>query len=385
MEGFSLEVGQSIQIRADSSLGCNSYESKILSVGKETMEISAPHIQGIQVPYQSWLKVNLKTDTVRGAFEFPTKIISGNHINKSLVVSIPSDVLTRFESFVKGKRCKFITVISGKGGTGKTSFIINFAISLSKRGKRVALVDADLGMANIDLLMKVSPIYGIFDTLKGVKTFEDIMIDAPGGVKLIPGGSGRREFLNLTSQQFEKVLNNFEQLKDKFDYVLIDTSAGISNMLIDFIFMSQETIIVTTPEPHAVSDAFSVLRVLIPSNRNINVKLVVNRCENNQEAETVINRISGISKSFPNCRVTPLGFIPESKMVSRSIKEQVPLCIAYPEEEAAISIEEIADAELGLPKKARPKPPVEEIPVEDKNIIPANFVKKFKGFFGKGI
>lgn len=404
MGNIKLSEGQFIQISADSSSEGNFYESKLISINKNFLEISMPVQEGASVRMNTGFDLNLKTKTAQGTdYEFVSEIIGMNTTKKSMFIRVPADLLREIEARIESRddkrsSCKIVTVISGKGGTGKTNFIVNYSLALANKGKRVALVDADLGMANIDILFKLTPEYNLTDVIRGEKAVEEIILDTPGDVKLIPGGSGLQELASLNPYQLERIFLGFEYLKDNFDYILIDTSSGITKNITDFVFASHETIIVTTPEPHAISDAFSILRVLISKHKELNLKLLVNKCESEDEGETVIKRISGVVSNIPNCRFTPIGFIPENKIVSKCIKNQTPLYLTYPDSDVSAYIESIAADELGLPKKT---PVVNAAPVSnvstdtDSNSIntnsntnkiapgTTNLVKKFKGFFAK--
>jgi flagellar biosynthesis protein FlhG len=407
MGNIKLDEGQFIQISADSSAEGNFYESKLLSINKNFLEISMPVQDGNSVSMSTGFGLNLKTKTSQGTdYEFASEIIGMNTTKKSMFIRVPADLLKEIEAKIEAKgdkssSCKLVTVISGKGGTGKTNFIVNYSLALANKGKRVALVDADLGMANIDIFFKLTPEYNLTDVIRGEKAVEEIILDTPGGVKLVPGGSGLQELATLNPYQLERIFLGFEYLKDNFDYVLIDTSSGISNNITDFVFASHETIIVTTPEPHAISDAFSILRVLISKHKDLNLKLLVNKCESEEEGETVIKRISGVVNNIPNCRFTPIGFIPENKIVSKCIKNQTPLYLTYPDSDVSTYIESMADDELGLPKKVyvNPAPVSNSSAAADNNSVSdnntnnanlnkiapgtANLVKKFKGLFAK--
>lgn len=374
METFEIKPGQSIQLTANSIFYKNVYESKVLSVNDDTLEISTPYYRGLYIPLNIGFVLNLKIQTPQGIYKFTTEVVDRSVEEHSLLVKLPYDYVKGEKSKDKSTSyCKFVTVTSGKGGVGKTSFIINYAIMLAKKGKRVVLLDADLGMANIDVLLKVNPRYNLIDVIDGEKTLPEVIIDVADGVKLIPGGSGFQDLANLTSIQFHRITAGFDFLERHFDYILIDTGAGLSKSVTDFIFCSDETIIVTTPEPHAITDAYSIIKVILSKSRDINLKLVVNKCETPAEGKAVLNRICGTVRNFLNCSMDPAGYILESRVVSRSIKEQVPFSITNPNSDAARNIESIVDTELGNLNKSK-----------DVRGI-SGFVSKFKKLFDKNI
>ena len=367
MDQFKLEPGQSIHLTTNSIFYKNVYESTLLKVKADVIEISTPYFKGLHVPLNIGFILVLKVSTDQGIYEFTTEVIDRNIPNHSLLVKLPKPdhKSNAFEG------CKFVTITSGKGGVGKTSFIINYAIALAQKGKRVVLLDADLGMANVDVLLKVNARYNLIHVIDGSKNLEDIITDAPGGIKIIPGGSGIQDLANLTTPQFYRITSGFDYLEQNFDYVLIDTGAGLSKNITNFIFSSDETIILTTPEPHAITDAYSIIKVIMDKNRDLNLKLIINKCETLQEGESVMNRISGVVRNFLNCSIIPCGCILDSKVVTKSIKEQVPLYLTYPTSDVAKSIGSIADMELGNIRSSRQSGSV------------TGFVTKFKNLFGK--
>ncbi|MCX8131234.1 MAG: AAA family ATPase [Clostridia bacterium] len=377
MIAYKFEAGQSIQLTTNSMFYKNVYESTLLSASNNTLEISTPYYKGLHVPLNVGFILNLKISTYQGICEFTTEVIDRNIGRHSLVVKLPSAFNSERTDSIENRRisgenfCRFITITSGKGGVGKTSFIINYAITLARKGKKVVVLDADLGMANVDVLMKVNSRYNIIDVIDGSKSIQEVIIEAPGGIKLVPGGSGIQDLANLTPPQFYRITAGFSFLEQNFDYVLIDTGAGLSKNVTNFIYAADETVILTTPEPHAITDAYSIIKVILDKSRDIHLKLIINKCETSQEGEAVLSRITSVVRNFLNYNIVPCGYIPESKYVSRSIKEQVPLCISYPTCDIARSLETIVNSEIGSSLRDTPASTV------------TGFVNKFKSFFGK--
>ncbi|HEY9059073.1 MAG TPA: AAA family ATPase [Pseudobacteroides sp.] len=358
MDNIKFLPGQLVEITTNSGNVCDIYESKLLSMDQNYLEITQPSKSGVFSTIPTGYNLSLKTNTPYGLIQFNSKVVGKNPENNSLFISLPQDLTNAINTTIGSnammkKACKFVTITSGKGGTGKSCFAINFAISLAKRNKKVVLLDADLGMANIDVLLKLSPVYNLTDVIRGAKTLEEVIIDGPGDIKVIPGGNGLFELSNLSPQQIQKITEGLTALEKDFDYILIDTSAGLSPVLNDLVIYTHETILVTTPEPHAISDTFSILKVLISRHHCLNLKLVVNKCESPQEGESVTKRISGVIGRFPNCTFSSLGYIPESILVSKSVKNQSSFLITYPESDVAECIESVVDVELGEPRKVK--------------------------------
>ncbi len=368
-----LQTGQNIQLTTNSNFYRNIYESRIISVYENTLKISTPYYKGLHVPLNVGFVLNLRVFTSNGVHSFTTEVIDRDIENHIVIVKLPS-IWTHL-SEVSGSphgNCKFVTVSSGKGGVGKTSFIINYAIALASLGKRVVLFDADLGMANVDVLLKASTRYSIVDVIEGSKEIRNVITEAPGGIHIIAGGSGMQELASLSTPQFYRITNGFSYLENNYDYVLIDTGAGLSRNVTDFIFASEETIIITTPEPHAITDAYSIIKVILEKNRRVHLKLIVNKCENQQEGREVLYRISNVVKNFLNSSITPLCYLMETKIVGRSIREQVPFVISHPGSDIAKCIMSLAQNDVC------------ENGTKQEDGVLSTFVSRFRRLFGNG-
>lgn len=347
MDLSQVKPGLSISLTTNSAFYKQVYESKVLALDKDMLSISMPEFKGLYIPLNVGFILNLRIFTETKVIEFSTEILYRNVKDHTLFVRIPTH--TSIETGAKNaKSCRFITITSGKGGVGKTSFIINFAIALVKLGKRVVLFDADLGMANVDVLLKTTTRYSIVDVIDGSKGINEVITEAPGGLQIIAGGSGIQKLSNLSTAEYNRITCGFSYLESHYDYVLIDTGAGLSKNVTHFIHASDETFVITTPEPHAITDAYAIIKVILEENRDIDLKLIVNKCETPAEGTEVLKRICGVVKNFLNYSIEPRGCIPESKAISRSIKEQVPLMLSNPSCDAACAIKELADKQCKL-------------------------------------
>lgn len=235
-----------------------------------------------------------------------------------------------------------ITITSGKGGVGKTNFAVNLALALSSLGKRVILLDADIGLANVDVLLGVSPPYNLSHVIRGEKTIQQVILQAPGNISLIAGGSGLTELLNITDWQLSRFIANMYTLAGQTDYILIDTGAGLSSNVLSFILAADESIIVTTPEPTSLADAYALIKVVSLKKPDIRMQLVVNRVENPREGDETANRLSQVAARFLNITLEHLGSIPADSHVVRAVKEQVPFTLAYPHCDAALAVRQVA-------------------------------------------
>jgi len=235
---------------------------------------------------------------------------------------------------------RVITIASGKGGVGKTNFTINLGIALSKLNKRVTIIDADLGLSNVDVVLGLVPKYTLANVVRGEISILDIGIKGPNGINIISGGSGIVDMIDLPNEEVTNLINNFLLLNDISDYILIDTGAGLSNSIISFIKAADEMILIINPEPTSITDAYAVVKNI--KNINKKIKLIINRAETSKEGFEVFNKINSASKRFLNMELENLGFIYEDPNVKRSVKEQKSFLLHYPNSVASKGIELIA-------------------------------------------
>lgn len=249
---------------------------------------------------------------------------------------------------------RVITVTSGKGGVGKTNLVVNLAIALSRLGKRVAVLDADLGLANVDILMGILPMHNLQDVVKGVKTLAEIIVTGPEGMKLIPGGSGLADMANLSPEQRNRLLENLLALEDMADILLIDTGAGLSRSVLSFVSAADELIVITTPEPTAITDAYGIIKVVAKYKIHQEVRLVVNQVQNEREGAELAERFAEVSQKFLQVNIQYLGEICSDEQVVRAVKQQKPFLTLYPRTRAARGVQTIAEKLLDItPEKPR--------------------------------
>jgi len=237
---------------------------------------------------------------------------------------------------------KVITVTSGKGGVGKTNVTINLAISLSKLGYRVVVIDADLGLANIDVVLGIMPKYSLVDIIKNGKNVFDVLTTGPNRVKFISGGSGVEELTRLTQLELENFVRNIALLDKIADVILIDTGAGISENVLKFAMAADDVVVVTTPEPTATTDAYALIKAIGVRNKNKTIKLLINKTETAIEAQTAMQKLNNVAKKFLQVKLSFLGYISNDSFVSKAVKQQKPFTVLYPECTASKNLSEIA-------------------------------------------
>lgn len=243
---------------------------------------------------------------------------------------------------VKDKRPqRIISIASGKGGVGKTNIAVNLAIALNELGQNVLLIDADLGLGNVNVILGNMPEYNLYHVIKGVKKMHEIVVDTEYGIRYIAGASGFSSLANLSGRGLNKLINSMDSLNDA-DIIIVDTGAGISDQVAYFWLSSDENIIVTTPEPTAVLDAFSVVKVIASEDAKADIKILVNRVTKPSQAKVVSDNIINASKNYLNMNVKYLGYIFEDKTIPYSVSQQFPFYQYDNKCQASMSIYNIA-------------------------------------------
>ena len=247
------------------------------------------------------------------------------------------------EKFIeRNNKARIITVTSGKGGVGKSNFVVNLGMSLVKRGKKVLIFDADIGMGNDDVLMGIYPKNNVLDLINGKITIDEAIIEGPYGIKLLPGGSGLNNIEDIDEIKRRIFLSKIEELEG-FDYIFIDTGAGISRSVLAFIACCDEVILVTTPEPTSLTDGYSLIKAMNHFNIKNKASIVVNKVLEKEEGERTFLKFKSAVNKFLKVDVNFLGYIYEDKKLILSVRKQTPFIIEYPKCDASICIESISD------------------------------------------
>jgi flagellar biosynthesis protein FlhG len=253
------------------------------------------------------------------------------------------------QTFIKSEKsgqsdrlARTIAITSGKGGVGKTNFILNIAICMSIRGKKVLLIDADMNLSNIDVLLGIYPEYTLSNLMDDQITIDQLLVEGPRGIKILPASSGDMAIMQNQKQYQQALIQAYMDLRKDFDYILIDTGAGITDYTIDFVLSADKIIVVTTPEPTAITDAYAMIKILFFRAKRPNISLVVNMAQTEDEAKNIFNKINLIIQHFLNKTISSLGYIPTDKNIKEAVKEQVPFIIKRPRSCASIGIHNIA-------------------------------------------
>lgn len=254
------------------------------------------------------------------------------------------DLVRSRQSAGPGTRAtRIITVTSGKGGVGKSNFTLNFALALQSKGLKVLVFDADIGLANIDVLMGTTPKYNLYHLLKKEKTIWEIIQTGYNGLEFIGGGSGFNDLLRLTEEELEYFAQQVSELHGHCDVILFDTGAGLSKETLRFILAAEETVVVTTPEPTSITDAYAIIKMVNNMQQGISFRLVINRVTDPKEGKQTADKITLVAKKFLQMDIPTMGYVSDDSNISKAVKRQIPFTVAYPHSVASRNVMEIAD------------------------------------------
>jgi len=238
------------------------------------------------------------------------------------------------------KRTRVISIASGKGGVGKSNLAVNLSIALADMGKKVLLLDADLGLANINVLLGVIPRYNLFHVIKKERRISEIITTVPQGIDIIAGASGFTELANLNSEYRKRIIQDVSNFQG-YDYLIIDTAAGVSNNVLQFIKASDQLIVITTPEPTSITDAYGIIKAVVNENFR-EISIVVNRVQNIIEGKKISDKIIRIAAQFLNVSISCIGYMFDDPAVVKAVKSQEAVIRAFPSSKVSHSIIHIA-------------------------------------------
>ncbi|MBO8141061.1 MAG: AAA family ATPase [Firmicutes bacterium] len=338
-----LKPGQTVTLRAESPLHKGAYECSVIESSPERLRITMPMVDGRLVLVPVGTPVHVEGEAEGGTIALQARVIDrqGGSSRSLLLGPLPEPpaYLARRPT---GAPSRTIAVTSGKGGVGKTAFVVNLGVALCELGKRVCVVDGDLGTANVDVILNLTPRFNLAHVIAGEKTIFEVLVEGPGGLVVLPGGSGLQELTDLGDRQFAKLRTQFQQLERYTDILLLDTGSGLSRSVTNFLRAAHETIVITTPEPHAITDAYALLKVISRHEDDLTMRLVVNRTASREEAHDIGQKMLFASQRFLGVDMTFLGYIPEDPAVGQAIRRQADLLSTYPKSRAAESIRRIA-------------------------------------------
>ncbi len=251
------------------------------------------------------------------------------------------------------QRARVIAVSSGKGGVGKTNTCVNLGIALAQKGARVVLLDADLGLANIEVLLGINSLYNLQHVVSGQQSMMDVVVDGPGGIQVVPGSSGIAKIADLGPNARNNVLAGLEELQRHADFILIDTMAGIGQNAVAFAIAADEVLLVTTPEPSSIVDAYATIKTVFHQRPDAQFKVIVNQVMNKQQAGAVAHKIADVTGRFLGRNVSFAGFIPRDPRVMQAVMQTSPYILRYPTAPASRAVATIASRLNETPREKR--------------------------------
>jgi len=341
-----LGPGQRVRLETGSTIYRGPYESHILEVDSGGVRIAAPMDNGKLVLIPVGTTVTVTADTPVGSVTFETAIVDRTAgRNRSLLLASPP--APGAEGVAPPRDVPIIAVGSGKGGVGKTTLVVNLGIALCRLGKRVCVIDGDLGTANVDVIINVGSRYNLSHVVNGERHMLEVVVEGPEGLIVLPGGSGLQELTMLDDRKFSMILSQFRELEEYADIILVDTGSGLSPSVTNFLMAASQSILITTPEPHAITDCYALIKVLATKGYTEPLRLVVNRVESDAEAADISRKMTFASRRFLNTQLDVLGSIAEDPAVARSIRRQEPLMLSEPRSRAAAQVQTIAQRLVG--------------------------------------
>lgn len=318
-----LQPEQPVTLRPESPLHKGLYQCSVLESSAHRLRVTMPMDQGKLVLIPVGTPVVVQAETGNGTVTIQARVIDrqGGTSRSLLLGPLPQPprYLGRRQP---GIQARTIAITSGKGGVGKTALVVNLGVALSELGQRVCIVDGDLGTANVDVILNLAPRWNLAHVIAGEKDIYDVLVEGPSGVIILPGGSGLQELTALDDRQFAKLRSQFQRLERYTDILLLDTGSGLSRSVTNFILAADETLLITTPEPHAITDAYALLKVLAEENVQQALRLVVNRVRDAREGEEIARKMLFASQRFLGIELAYLGHVSDDPAVGAAIRRQ---------------------------------------------------------------
>ena len=243
---------------------------------------------------------------------------------------------------------RVLAVSSGKGGVGKTNISVNLAIALGSRGKRVCVFDADTSLANVNILLNITPQYTLEHLLNGSRTIDQVLVNGPGGITIVPAASGIAEFASLDQTQQSLLLNAMHSLEKRFDYLIIDTAAGISENVTTFLEAAEHCLLIVTPEPTSLTDAFALMKVMRKRQIDTRIHVLTNMVDNYPGSVDIFKRLNGAAIRYLQTPLSYLGYVPRDDYLRLSVQRQVPVTVGFPSCQASYRFHALADSIEGI-------------------------------------
>ena len=250
---------------------------------------------------------------------------------------------------------KVIAVTGGKGGVGKTNVSVNLALALAEMQRRVVLMDADLGLANVDVLLGLQVKHTIADVLDGSHSLRDVLLPAPGGIRVVPASSGVQQLTNLSAQEHASLIHAFSDISDQLDVLLVDTAAGISDMVVSFVRACQEVVVVVCDEPSSITDAYALMKLLNKEHGVHRFRVVANMTRSTQEGINLYTKLNSVCERYLEASLQFVGSIPFDEHIRKAVQTRRPLLEIAPRSKAAAAFRSLAQKVDAWPMQAGPR------------------------------
>jgi len=248
-----------------------------------------------------------------------------------------------------------IAVTGGKGGVGKSNVSVNLGIALSAMGRRVVLLDADLGLANIDVLLGITSRQNVANVLAGECSLKDVLVDGPGGIRIVPASSGTQHMTNLSNMEHAGLISAFSELADDIDVLIVDTAAGISESVVSFLRASQELLLVVCDEPTSITDAYALIKLMNRDYDTHRFRVLANMVKNDQEGRQLYEKLYRVTERFLDVALQYVGIIPFDEAVRKSVQRQKAVLEAYPRSKASEAFRDLARKVDNWPLPSSPR------------------------------
>lgn len=255
----------------------------------------------------------------------------------------------------KAHPVQVIAVSGGKGGVGKSNVSVNLGIALAQKGRRVVLLDADLGLGNLDVLLGVTANYTLQDVLADKCELRDVLVDGPGGIKIVPASSGTQSMTQLSSMEHAGLINAFSELGDQIDVLIVDTAAGISGSVVSFLRASQELLLVVCDEPTSITDAYALIKLMNRDYGTNRFRILANQVSSEQEGRYLFEKLTRVTERFLDVALQYVGMVPYDETVKKAVQRQKAVLDAYPRAKASLAIKALADKVESWPLPSSPR------------------------------
>lgn len=264
------------------------------------------------------------------------------------------DQASSLRKMKQSRLIKVIAVTGGKGGVGKTNITLNTAIAMAKQGKRVMVLDADLGLANVDVMLGLRVEKNLAHVLSGECTLDEVLVTGPHGIKIAPATSGTQSMAELSPTQHAGLIRAFSELRSQIDVLIVDTAAGISDMVLSFSKASQDIMVVVCDEPTSLTDAYALIKILNREHGVFRFKIVANMVRDLREGQELFNKLSKVTGRFLDVALELVATVPFDENIRKAVRKQTAIVDAYPSSPAAVAITQLANKALSWPIPAQP-------------------------------